>query len=332
VVRLSAYPHRVDDTVAWERTEVERAGARYHVVAGWDDPDGVELLRNADVVLCNFEPIDGARLDKLQRCRLVVMGSVGLDGVDVDEARARGVTICNMPDVCVDEVAEHAMALLLASVRKITLLDREVKAGIWARQSLEPMPRLRGSQIGLIGAGRIGQAVARRCAAFGMKVVAYDPYLEPPSSPDGIELLPLHDVCRSSDFLSIHAPLTPTTRHLISKAELQAMKRTATIVNTSRGAVIDEEALVRALTEGWIRGAALDVLETEPPAPGHPFLAMDNVILSPHSGGFSDEVVDAIPRLAVSAAMALLRGDEVPTQARVSDYFSPADEEPLAVG
>jgi D-3-phosphoglycerate dehydrogenase len=330
VVRVSAYPHRVDETAAWEASELERAGARYRSVAGWDDPRGVEQLRDADVVLCTFEPIDRARLDKLERCKLIVMGAVGLNGVDVEEAQARGITICNMPDVCVDEVAEHTMALLLAAARKVSLLDKEVKSGLWARQSLEPMPRVRGSQIGLIGAGRIGQAVANRCRAFGMNVVAYDPYLEQSTAPAGLELRSLPALCESSDFVSVHAPLTPTTRHLISEPELQAMKPTAIIVNTSRGAVIDEAALTRALKDGWIRGAALDVLEDEPPAANHPFFEMDNVILTPHSGGFSDEVVDAIPRLAVAAVMKLVQGESPPRQILVSEHRASAHE-PLLV-
>jgi D-3-phosphoglycerate dehydrogenase len=323
VVRLSSYPHRVESTTSWEKAELERAGARYHSVAGWDDPAGAELLREADAVLCTFEPIDGERLDKLHRCRLIVMGSVGLDGVDVEAAQARGITICNMPDVCVDEVAEHTMALLLASVRKITRLNEEVKSGLWTRRSLEPMPRLRGSQIGLIGAGRIGRAVAERCAAFGMKVVAYDPYLDADAAPDGMSLASLQQVCESSDFVSIHAPSTPSTRHLVSETELRAMKPTAILVNTSRGAVVDEAALIRALDEGWIRGAALDVFETEPLEETHPFLAMENVVLTPHTGGFSDEVVDAIPRLAVRAVMALIRGDELPTRSCVDEHRTP---------
>jgi D-3-phosphoglycerate dehydrogenase len=319
VVRVSAYPHRVADTVAWEKAEIERAGSQYHFVAGWDDPGAQELLPNADVVLCTHERIDENRLDKLRQCRLIVMGSVGLDGVDVEGAGARGIAICNMPDVCVDEVAEHTMALLLASVRKLVRLDREVRSGLWHRGSLEPMSRISGSQLGLIGAGRIGRAVAVRAAAFGMRVVAYDPFLEASAVQGPIELASLQFVTSTSDFLSIHVPSTPETRHLISEPQLRSMKRSSIIVNTARGAVIDEAALTRALENGWIRGAALDVFEIEPPASDHRLFGMDNVVLTPHSGGFSDYVVDIIPRLAVSAVRKLMNGEDIPKRVLLSD-------------
>jgi D-3-phosphoglycerate dehydrogenase len=319
VVRVSAYPHRVAETAAWERAAIESEGARYEFVDGWDDPAARELLRNADAVLCTYEPIGEERLDMLQRCRLIVMGSVGLDGVDIDGARARGITICNMPDICVDEVAEHTLALLLGSVRKLALLDREVKSGLWQRSSLEPMPRIKGSRLGLIGAGRIGQAVAVRAAAFGMTVVAYDPFLKSGSADTPLELVSLHEVCSTSDFVSIHVPATPQTRHLIDEPELRSMKQSCTVINTARGAVINETALVRALENGLIRGAALDVLETEPPALPHRLSAMDNVLLTPHTAGFSDDVVDTVPRLAVSAVMRLVKGDDVPERILVDD-------------
>jgi D-3-phosphoglycerate dehydrogenase len=323
VVRVSAYPHRVAETVAWEKAEIERLGCRYEAVAGWEDPHGHEVIENADVVLCHYEPIGAERLEKLARCRLIVMGAVGLDGVDVESAIARGITICNMPDICVDEVAEHTMALLLASVRKVLPLDREVRSGQWKHTSPAPIPRLRGSRLGLIGAGRIGRAVAARASAFGMRTVAYDPFIQPSASYEPIgELASLEVVASTSDFLSIHVPLTTLTRHLISHAELRSMKPSAFIVNTARGAVLDEPALIEALDNGWIRGAALDVFEDEPPSPANRLFQMSNVVLSPHIAGFSDEVVDTIPRLAVSAVATLMVGSEPPKHLLVSDARS----------
>lgn len=322
VVRVSAYPHRVEETTQLERAEIERRGSNYQVIKGWDDPSSQEALRDADVVLCTYEPIDEARLDKLPGCRMIVMGSVGLDGVDLDGARARGITVCNMPDICVDEVAEHTLALLLASARKLTVLDREMRSGVWQRDSLEPMARLNGSRLGLIGAGRIGQAVATRAAAFGMHTTAYDPFLDPQTIDAPIQLSTLDVVTSTSDFLSLHVPATPDTRHLISEAELHSMKTTAILINTARGALVDQPALVRALQLGWIRGAALDVFETEPLEQNSPLLSMDNVILTPHSGGFSDEVVDTIPRLAVHAVLKLAAGEKPPDQLLVGDLSS----------
>lgn len=318
VVRVGAYPHRIAETVAWERAEIERTGSMYSFVGSWDDPAAEALLPRADVVLCGYGQIGENRLAKLRRCRLLVVGSVGLDGIDVKAARSYGITICNMPDICVDEVAEHTMALLLAYVRKVVLLHHEVRNGLWQRDSLEPMPRIKGLTLGLIGAGRIGKAVAVRASAFGMRVLAYDPFIDTSADCGPIELASLELVTSSSDFISIHVPSTPETRHLISQRQLRSMKRSAIIINTARGAVIDETALTVALRNGWIRGAALDVLESEPPESLHPLFRDDRVLLTPHAAGFSDHVVDLIPRLAVSAVRRFMNG-ELPDQILQSD-------------
>ena len=309
VVRVNVYPHRVEETVGWERQAYAEAGVEFAFVA-ITTPEALRAaVADADAVVVGGGTFDAKAFAAMTRARVLVSCSVGLDRVDVAAASARGVMVCNMPDLCTDEVADHAMALLLACNRKVVRLADRVRGGTWDRALLEPMPRLRGSTIGLLGFGRIGQAMAERCRAFGMRVVAYDPYLPADvAAARGAELLPLDQLLAVADLVSCHLPHNESTHHLMGEAQLRAMKPTAYFVNTSRGKVVDEAALVRALREGWIAGAGLDVLEQEPPDPANPLLALENAIVTPHAAGFSDEVVDRIPRQAFEEVMAVLNG------------------------
>jgi len=216
-----------------------------------------------------------------------------------------------MPTICTDEVADHTLALILASIRKIPALTERVHAGRWDRSLLEPMPRLKGLTLGLVGLGRIGRAVALRAASFGFTVIGHDPYA--PVVP-GIASADLAVLCETSDVISLHVPLVTATEGIIGERELATMKPTAILVNTSRGRLVDQGALVEALRERRLAGAALDVLQNEPPDPNEPLLMLDNVILTPHAGGYSDDVVWDIPRAAVESIIEALR-PELPERA-----------------
>jgi D-3-phosphoglycerate dehydrogenase len=306
VVRVNVYPHRVDETVGWESRAYAEAGAEFRFVRTSTPAELRAAVAEADAVVAGGGVFDAAAFAAMARARVLVSCSVGLDRVDLDAASARRVMVCNMPDLCTDEVADHAVALLLACNRKIVALADRVRGGTWDRALLEPMPRLRGATVGLLGFGRIGRAMAERCRAFGMRVVAYDPYL--PADTAGVELLGLDALLGAADLVSCHLPHNASTHHLLGEAQFRAMKRTAYFVNTSRGKIVDEAALARALREGWIAGAGLDVLEQEPPDPANPLLRLPNAIVTPHAAGFSDEVVDRIPRLAFEEVMAVLNG------------------------
>jgi D-3-phosphoglycerate dehydrogenase / 2-oxoglutarate reductase len=309
VVRTNVYPHRVDETVGWEREAFAQAGVEYRFVQTADLAELRAAVAAADAVVSGGGVFDAEMFAAMPRCRLVVSCGVGLDRVDLAAASARGVMVCNMPDLCTDEVADHAVALLLACNRKVVRLANRVRAGTWDRRLLEPMPRLRGSTIGLLGFGRIGQAMAERCRGFGMNVAAYDPYLPAEVARErGVELIGLPELLARADVVSCHLPHQETTHHLIGEAQFRAMKPGAYFVNTSRGKVVDEAALIRALREGWIAGAGLDVLEQEPADPANPLLTMEQAVVTPHAAGFSDEVVDRIPRLAFEEVMAVLNG------------------------
>jgi D-3-phosphoglycerate dehydrogenase len=309
VVRTNVYPHRVDETVGWEKQAYADAGVEFRFVQTSSPDELKTAVKDADAVVTGGGVYDTAVFDAMTRCKVVVSCSVGLDRVDVAAASARGVMVCNMPDLCTDEVADHAMALLLACNRKVVALANRVRGGTWDRALLEPMPRLRGKTIGLLGFGRIGQAMAERCRGFGLNVVAYDPYLPAEvARQKGVDLLPLEELLATADFVSCHLPLGDATHHLMGEAQFRAMKPSALFVNSSRGRVVDEPALTTALREGWIAGAGLDVLEQEPADPANPILQLPNAVVTPHAAGFSDEVVDLIPRLAFDEVMAVLNG------------------------
>ena len=223
-------------------------------------------------------------IDGLQRCRIIALGSVGVDSVDVAAATARGIPVTNVPDTFIEEVADHAMMMLLSTFRRLIVQDRMVRDGRWreGRPSLD-QPRLMGQTLGFIAFGHVARQVALRARPFGLRLVAYDPYVEELAlSAYGVEPVTLDELLRMSDFVSMHAPSTEDARRMLTERHFRMMKPTAIFLNTGRGPTVDEASLIKALQEGWIAGAGLDVLETEPPNPDNPLLKMDQVILTPH--------------------------------------------------
>ncbi|MCX8204865.1 MAG: hydroxyacid dehydrogenase, partial [Candidatus Nezhaarchaeota archaeon] len=216
-------------------------------------------------------------LEAAQRLKAVIRAGVGVDNIDMEAARGKGVVVVNTPREPAASVAELAMALALCLARKVSRLDRAMKQGLWLKG--EVGVELRGKVMGIIGLGAVGSEVARLSKAFGMRVVAYDPYVSSEYAKQlGVELLSLDEVLASADFLSIHVPLTPETRGMIGRREIAKMKRGAFIINTSRGEVVDEEALYEALRAGKLAGAGLDVYSKEPPPPDHPLIKLDSVV------------------------------------------------------
>lgn len=234
-------------------------------------------------------PMPAERVAMLERCKIITVLGVGFNNVDLEAAAARGIWVCNVPDYCIPEVSDHTIGLLVALSRRMWQLHRAVtQQGAWDFRLAGEVQRLSGQTLGIIGFGRIGRAVAPKAKALGLRVIADDPYIPPSIGQEyGVPLVSLEEVLGESDFVSLHVPLTQETYHLIGERELRMMKRSACLINTARGAVVDEAALVRALREGWIAGAGLDVLEEEPPAPDNPLFALDNVIITPHSAFYS---------------------------------------------
>jgi D-3-phosphoglycerate dehydrogenase len=265
-------------------------------LAGEDEV--IARARDADGLVTSASPVGRRVLGALEGLQVVVRTGVGYDVIDVPAATEMGVVVVNIPDVWIREVANHALALLLAWNRKILALDREVRAGVWnSRVPGDRTGALHGETVGIVGLGNIGSAFARRVAALETTVIACDPYVDDARfAALGVERVALPALAERSDYVSVHTLLNDETRHLIGEAFLRRMKSTAILINTSRGPVVDEKALARALQEGWIAGAALDVWEEEPVAPDHPLLAMDSVIATPHAAYFSTAAVAQVPR------------------------------------
>jgi D-3-phosphoglycerate dehydrogenase len=281
-------------------------------LAGYHSRDRTELLnavRGADVLVSTYLPITGDVLDATPECKGIVRTGVGFDNVDVEAATRRGVWVANVPDYCMEEVATHALALLLALARKVAVIDSQVRAGEWDNNRSRPIFRLSEGTLGLIGCGRIGQELVKLASGFGMRVLGYDPYLPAASARQaGIELRALEDVLRESDLISVHVPLSDATRHLIGTRELTLMKPTAYLVNTSRGGLIDERALAEALTAGHLAGAALDVFETEPLPADSPLRGAPNLLLNDHISWYSERSLVSLREKAVQEAIRIAHG------------------------
>jgi D-3-phosphoglycerate dehydrogenase / 2-oxoglutarate reductase len=259
--------------------------------------------------LVSFAPVTGADLGRLPSLRIVATPSVGFDHVDVEAATRRGVWVCNVPDYCVEEMADHALALLLALVRGVVELDRSVRAGAWDHEAAGRLQRVSDVRLGVIGFGRIGRALANRGRVLGMSVSAHDPLLTPEEiAAAGARPATLGELLRSSTAVSIHAPLTPETRGLLGRNELELLPEGAVVVNVSRGALVDTDALLDGLASGHLGGAALDVLEVEPPSPEAPAAQAPRLVVNPHAGWYSEHAEEAVFRRASEAVRDVLAG------------------------
>ena len=259
------------------------------------------LLDGVDAVYASVDNYSAAVLASPQAARVKVLSrwGVGCDAIDRETATREGIVIAYTPGLLNEAVAEYALVLLFAVARRVHEGHVTLRAGKW-----EPAwgQEISGKTLGLVGCGRIGQAVARRAGAFGMRVIAFDPAPHPEAEKLGVQFVTLNELLAQSDFVSLHAALTPETRGLIGEAQLRRMKKSAHLINTSRGAIVDEVALVRALHEGWIAGAALDAFVTEPLPAAHPLVSAPNVLITPHQASFG---TDTGARVSEAAARAI---------------------------
>ena len=271
--------------------------------------DGV---RDADALMTSWGMrIDQQIIEALDRCVVIGVSSVGVDMVDVEAATAAGIVVTNVPDVFIEEVADHAMMLLLDVARMTTTMSRLCAEGSWyeGRPLLSQRPRLFGQTLGLFGFGNVARCLARRAVPFGLRLIAYDPYVsELEMTGMGIEPVSFNELLEQSDYLSIHAPHNAETERAFDAGALARMKPTAILVNTARGSIVDEEALVQALREGVIAGAGLDVLAQEPPIPDNPLLRMENVVVTPHVASATTRMRPETRRRAGREVAMVLRG------------------------
>ncbi|MBF6275421.1 MULTISPECIES: C-terminal binding protein [Nocardia] len=298
-----------------ERAIIEGAGLRLVAAQCKSEDEVIEAGREAGGVLTQYARVGSRAISAMTRCRVIARYGTGVDIVDVDAATRHGIQVTNAPNEwCAEEVADHAVALWLASARKICRYDRATRQGEWHWKTGEPIHRLRGQVLGLLSFGAIARLIAERAKAFGVEVWAYDPFADQ-SEIRAAQVRPMSfdDLVAGADYVIVQTPLTPQTHHTFDRATLRRMKSTAILVNTARGPIVEDAALHQALTEGWIAGAALDDLEEEPAKqrewrPTNPLLELPNIIVTPHAAYYSEEAVRTVRAIAAEEAVRVLTG------------------------
>ena len=274
------------------------------------EDDVIALCRNADAILNTYARMTPRVIESLERCRVIVRFGIGYDNVDVDAATRCGIMVANTTEYCIDEVADQAMAMLLACARGLVPAGRIARDGTWDLSKMPILRRLRSQTLGLVGIGQIGKAVAARAHGFGLKVLASDPHVDAEAARDlGAELVDLDALLAASDYVSVHVPLMPATEGMMNAGAFAKMKPTAFLINVARGRIVNQADLVRAVQRGDIAGAGLDVLEREPPEAGDAVTSLDNVILTPHSAWYSEEARADMRRRAVGQVVSVLKGE-----------------------
>lgn len=295
----------------WVANEMDRYGITW-VISQHRTSDAVlKVTRTCDMAMIqSVRPLlTRSVIEKLEHCRCIVRLGIGYDNVDIAAATEAGIIVCNVPAYCIDDVADHALALLMDGVRRISRQDRLVRAGHWDRTGTRDAKRVKGCTLGFVAFGRIAQALAERVSGFGLTLLGYDPYVSSETMESyRCQKVDLDQLLKQADFITVHCPLTEETHHLLSTREFSLMKQGAFVVNTSRGPVIDDSALVKALRSGKLLGAGLDVYEREPLPLESPLREFDNVILTPHVGASSRESADDLYRAGLQVTVDILNG------------------------
>jgi D-3-phosphoglycerate dehydrogenase len=308
VVQVANDDHRVPD---WVPKQLENAGIEFSVSICWNKEDLTRHASDADVVwlYSGRHLLKGESLSVLKRCGAILRTGSGTDNVDVKLANEMGIIVVNTPQAVTDSGADHAISLLFALVRQVVFHDRMIRRGEWNHKLALPGRRYREATLGLVGFGHISRLVIQKLSGFEMNFVAYDPYINAETmAAHGAKSVAVDELLQTADYIIMLCPLTEETHHMISERELRLMQSNALFVNISRGEVVDEQALIKALQEGWIAGAALDVLEKEPPEPDNPLLTMENLILTPHFAGYSDSYLEDNYAASVEAIIDLAEG------------------------
>jgi len=273
--------------------------------------DILEVARDADAILVTYAKLPRELIMQLSRCKAIGRFGLGVDNIDLPACKEKGIAVNYVPDYCIHEVSDHAMAMLLALIRKIPLSNKVVQAGRWEMPVVVPIRRIQGTVLGLLGFGNIPRLVAPKAQAFGMKVIAYDPYAKAELfKATGVESVDFDTLLKTSDYISVHAPHTPQTRGMVNADAFAKMKKGAYIVNTARGPLIDEPALIASLDSGHLGGTALDVVTVEPLPKDSHLLGRDNVILTPHTGFYSIQALEELQSKCATDVASVLSGEK----------------------
>jgi D-3-phosphoglycerate dehydrogenase len=290
---------------------LEEANAEVVQAPSSSEEDIIKAAENADAILVTYAKLNENILRSLKNCKAIGRFGIGVDNIDLKVAGELGISVNYVPDYCLDEVSDQAMAMIISMARKIPQSNKLVQSGRWEMPAVVPMYRLRGKTVGLIGFGNIPRLMTPKAQAFGFNVIAADPYAPKELFEKyGVESVSMDELYERSDFISVHAPLLPETKGLVNKDAFKKMKDTAVIVNTARGPLINEKDLIEALDKNEIGGAGLDVVETEPLPKNSPLIGRDNVILAPHTAFYSVEALEELQTKAASDVARVLNGEE----------------------
>ncbi len=306
-----AFTENIFPTLDSAKAALARLNPTLRMAKSTSAEDILEVARDADAILVTYAKLPRDLILQLTRCKAIGRFGLGVDNIDLPACKEKGIAVNYVPDYCIREVSDHAMAMLLALIRKIPLSNKVVQAGRWEMPVVVPIRRIEGTVVGLLGFGNIPRLVAPKAKAFGMKVIAFDPYAKADLfKTAGVESVDFDTLLKTSDYISVHAPHTPQTRGMMHADAFAKMKKGAYIVNTARGPLIDEPALIAALDSGQIGGAALDVVAVEPLPKDSPLLGRDNVILTPHTGFYSIEALDELQSKCASDVARVLSGEK----------------------
>lgn len=288
-----------------------RLDPEYRMAKSPNAEDILAVARDADAILVTYAKLPGELLRQLKNCKAIGRFGLGVDNIDLPAAKQLNIAVNYVPDYCLREVSDHAMALLLALARKVPLANTLVQSGRWEVPPIVPLRRLEGQTLGLVGFGNIPRALAPKAKAFGLNVLTHDPFVKADDlGAAGVEGVSFDDLLARSDFVSVHAPLLPATRGLMNAAAFAKMKKGACLINTARGPLVDEPALIAALDSGYLGGAALDVVMTEPLSKDSPLLGRDNVILTPHTAFYSVEALEELQTKCANDVARVLSGEK----------------------
>ena len=300
--------------IAWPAPDAEihlvaEADAELHLAQTGDENELVAMVPDADAIITCWKLVTARVIDAAPKCLVISRTGIGLDNIDIPHATRRGIIVTNVPTYCVEEVSDHTIALILALARKTALYDRTLKRGVYDREVGPAMRRINRLTVGVVGLGNIGRLAARKAKGVGFNVIASDPALSPDDTRTlGVELVPFDELLARADFVTLHVPLNDDTRHMMSADQFRRMKPTACVVNTSRGPLIDEAALARALDDREIAGAGLDVFENEPTSPDSPVVNHPNVVATPHAAFLSIESLTELQETAARHVADVLLG------------------------
>jgi D-3-phosphoglycerate dehydrogenase len=293
------------------KAALARLDPEYRMAKSPAAEDILAVARDADAILVTYAKLPRQLLGELKKCKAIGRFGLGVDNIDLPAAKEFGIAVNYVPDYCLREVSDHAMALLLALARKVTFANRLVQSGRWEVPPIVPLRRLEGQVLGLVGFGNIPRALAPKAKAFGLKVITYDPYVSQDAlASTGVETVSFDDLLARSDFISVHAPLQPATRGLMNAKAFAKMKKGAYLINTARGPLVDEAALVAALDSGHLGGAGLDVVTNEPLPKDSPLTGRDNVILTPHTAFYSVEALEELQTKCATDVARVLSGEK----------------------